>query len=130
MRSAFLNPSQAPTPPLRRAARAGKGESARLLPKDICGCQRSAPRTARSRRGDNPASPRGKEPVPEGTKIRIAAARPVASKHHRLAQRRHQPARKEQPLRCRKPDLALKSASFKAPLEHPRREPPFGGCLT
>ena len=32
---------QAPTPALRGTARAGKGESARLLPKDRCGCQRS-----------------------------------------------------------------------------------------
>jgi hypothetical protein len=43
MRSAPSNPSHAPTPPLRGTARAGKAESARLLPKDICGCQRSAP---------------------------------------------------------------------------------------
>jgi hypothetical protein len=41
MRSAFSSPSHAPAPPLRGTARAGKGESARLLPKDRCGCQRS-----------------------------------------------------------------------------------------
>ena len=43
MRSAFSSPSHAPTPPLRGTARAGKGESARLLPKDGYGCQRSSP---------------------------------------------------------------------------------------
>jgi hypothetical protein len=43
MQSAFSSSSHAPTPPLRGTARAGKGESARLLPKDICGCQRSGP---------------------------------------------------------------------------------------
>jgi len=38
------------------------------------------------------------------------------------------PARKkEQPLRCGRPDLALDGASFKAPLELPRRGPPRGG---
>jgi hypothetical protein len=42
MRSAFPNLCQAPATPLRGTERAGKGESARLLPKDICDCQRSA----------------------------------------------------------------------------------------
>jgi hypothetical protein len=61
-----------------------------------------APRAAPHRQGDDPASPRGKEQVPGGTKIRIAAARPITSGHHRrLARRRHRPARKEQPLRCK-----------------------------
>jgi hypothetical protein len=37
------SPNHAPAPPLRGTARAGKSESARLLPKDRCGCQRPNP---------------------------------------------------------------------------------------
>jgi hypothetical protein len=68
MRSAFPSSSHAPTPPLRGTARAGKSESARLLPKDRYGCQRS--------RGPS----RGTEPT---------RRRPHVSAGQRASARRH-----------------------------------------
>ena len=68
MRSAFSSPSHAPTPPLRGTARAGKGESARLLPKDRCGCQRSGPS-------------RGTEPTKE--RPRVAAGQRTGAREHK-----------------------------------------------
>ena len=130
MQSAFSRPSHAPTPPLRGTARTGKGESARLLPKDRYDCQRSDPsdgmkptggrprvaaerRTGALRHEDQELQPHG--PSPPDT----AAGSPEGAADR--------PARKEQPLRCREPDLAPGGASFKAPLELPRRGPPHGG---
>ena len=118
MRSAFSSPSHAPAPPLRGTARAGKGESARLLPKDIYGCQRSNPscdteptkgrpcvstgqRAGARRHGNQDLQPHG--PRPPDT----AAGSPEGTTDW--------PTRKEQPLRCREPDLAPNGANFKAP---------------
>jgi hypothetical protein len=116
------------TPPRDGTGARGRLRSLACFQKTDAAVKDRAPRAARSRQGDDPASPRGKEQVPEGTKIRIAAARPSTPGHRRrLARRRRRPARKEQPLRCREPDLAPDGASFKAPLEPPRRGPPRGG---
>jgi hypothetical protein len=123
MQSAFSRPCHAPTPPLRGTARTGKGESARLLPKDRCGCQRSDP-------SDGMKPTRGRP--------RVAAERRTSARRHEDRNPQphgprppdtaiNWPARKEQPLRCREPDLAPGGASFKAPLELPRRKPPRGG---
>ncbi len=120
MRSAFSGPCQAPAPPLRGTARAGKGESAPLLPKDICDCQRSdSPHDMESTR-KRPRIAAGQKMVPEGTKIMICSR----TAHHFQtppARPKAPPAGSEgatAPLRGS--DLAPESASFKAPLEHPR----------
>jgi hypothetical protein len=119
MRSAFSGSSHAPAPPLRGTAQAGKSENARLLPKDICNCQRSGPsrdtkptkrrphvaagqRTGALRHENQDLQPHG--PQPPDT----AASPPEGVADW--------PARKEQPLRCKESDLAPKSASFKTPI--------------
>ena len=130
MRSASSSSGHAPTSPLRGTARAGQSESARLLPKDRCGCQRSGPsrgteptrRRPRVSAGQR-AGARGHEDQ-NSSRTALDPRTPRAGSPEGAAD---QSARKEQPLRCREPDLATDGASFKAPLELPRKGPPRGG---
>jgi hypothetical protein len=135
MRSAFSSPSHAPAPPLRGTARAGKGESARLLPKDRCGCQRShgpsrgtgptrkRPRVAAGQKNRCPKAQRsGLQPhgpslpdtngSPEGAADRLGRSNRSAA---------------GSPTWHPKAPVSRPRYSFKAPLEPPRRGPPRGG---
>ena len=74
------------------------------------------PRTTRSRWRSDPHHCGGKEPVPEGIKITICSRTAHHFQTPMARPRRHRPARKQQPLRYRRPDLAPESAGFKTPL--------------
>jgi hypothetical protein len=109
-------------------------ESADLLPKDRCSCQRSRPSRPAYHDGHD-TGPTRDSPAPLRSE-RAPARRhgiwdlqpngPSLPKARDGAWRRHQPGRKEQPLRCGRRDLAPRGASFKASSEFPRREPPRG----
>jgi hypothetical protein len=82
MRSARSDPRRTSTLPSRDGTGArGRMRSLACFQKTDAAVKDQAPRAAWSRRGDDPAFPRGKEQVPEGTKIRIAAARPSSPGH-------------------------------------------------
>ena len=129
MRSAFSGPCQAPTPPLRGTARAGKGESARLLPKDICGCQRSDP---------------SRDPEPTRKRPRVSAGQRAVARRHKdqdrsrtaLNPRRPPPTRPKAPptgsegatAPLQGTRLGARKRQFQGPIGAPPiREPPLGG---
>ena len=118
--------------PYLRDSTSSKAESACVLPKDRCNCQRTrlyqlgAPSLARPRVDkEQPRIAAGQKPVPEGTKIRVQQpSGPQSPNTINNTQRRHRPARKEQPPRYRAPDLALASTSFRPAPGLPPKPPP------
>jgi hypothetical protein len=133
MRSAFSSSSHAPTPPLRGTARAGKGESARLLPKDRYNCQRSGPsngtkpmkrrprvaagqRTGARRHKDQSLQPHGSSPPdtaagsPKGATDRLGRSNRSAAGYPTW-----------------RPMAPVSRPFWSFPRELPRKEPPRGG---
>ena len=129
MRSAFPNPCQAPAPPLAGQHGQARAKAPACFQKTYTAVKDQTPRATRSRRRDDPAFPRGKEQVPEGTKIKICS-------RTALDPRTPTPARPKAPPTGR-PGRSNRSAAggptwrpiapVSRPLELPRKGPPRGG---
>jgi hypothetical protein len=128
--SALPDPGQTNTSPLR-AASADRAESAYLLPKDRCDCQRSGSADIKPT-GNAPHSCAGeKELVPEAQRS-VSAAR----RRFNVRDRRPHPklpptySEKEQPLHCGVSDPAPEGTSLKGSFRSlPRECPPRGRHL-